>query len=108
MHGSSNSQPLPVEMLFLQAEVINNSSIELTWATAIEVNNSGFQVERSADGQNWAQIGWVNGNNNSTVQIDYSYNDITVAAGTRYYYRLKQIDYDGQFEYTDIVSAIIM
>jgi hypothetical protein len=107
LHGSQQSQPLPVDMIYLQADAINNSFIRLTWATAIEVNNRGFEVERSTDGQNWTQVGFVEGHNNSTVQNNYSFDDINVAAGVVYYYRLRQVDYDGAFEYTDIVSARI-
>lgn len=107
LHGSQNGSPLPVEMLYIEANAIDNSYIEVKWATALEINNSGFQVERSTDGQNWATIGWVDGHNNSTTQQDYRYSDYSVAANVRYYYRLKQVDNDGEYEYTGIVSAII-
>ncbi len=105
IHGSSHAEALPVEMIFLQADAINNAYIQLTWATATEVNNKGFEVERSTDGQTWINIGWVDGHNNTTVQVNYSFNDIQVVAGVVYYYRLKQVDNDLAFEYTDIVSA---
>ena len=107
LHGSGHSTPLPVQMIFLEANAVNNAFIQLTWATALEINNDGFQVERSSDGQNWTQIGFVNGHDNATTQNDYSYNDMNVTAGIVYYYRLKQVDNDGAFEYTDIVSAKI-
>ncbi len=108
LHGSQqHSTPLPVSMIYLQADAMNNAYIRLSWATATEVNNRGFEVERSTDGQNWTQIGFVDGHNNSTVQNNYSYDDMNVAAGIVYYYRLKQVDYDNAFEYTDIVSARI-
>lgn len=107
MSGSYHASALPVEMIYLEANAIDNSYIQLTWATAIEINNKGFQVERSLDGQTWSTIGWVDGHDNSTVQQNYSYNDMDVTGNVRYYYRLKQIDFDGAFEYTDLVSAII-
>ncbi len=107
LNGSYHAQALPVEMIFLEANAIDNSYIQLTWATAIEVNNKGFQVERSLDGQTWSTIGWVDGHDNSTVQQNYSYNDMDVTPNVRYYYRLKQVDFDGAFEYTDLVTAII-
>ena len=107
LHGTSHIEPLPVEMIYLEANVINNAYIQVKWATAIEVNNDGFQVERSVDGQTWAQIGWVNGHDNSTVQNTYTFDDVNVVANVVYYYRLKQVDNDGAFEYTDIVSARI-
>ncbi len=105
LHGSQQSQALPVQMIYLQADAINNSFIRLTWATATEINNHGFEVERSTDGQTWNNIGWVDGHNNSTVQNNYSFDDLNVTAGVIYYYRLKQVDNDQQYEYTDIVSA---
>ena len=107
IHGSQQSQALPVEMIFLQADAINNAYIKLTWATAIEINNDGFEVERSVDGQTWTQIGWVDGHGNATTQNNYSFDDVNVVANVVYYYRLKQVDNDGVFEYTDIVSARI-
>lgn len=107
MHGSQNATPLPVEMVYFEANAIDNSYIKLNWATAIEINNHGFEVERSLDGQNWSNIGWVDGHNNTTVQQNYTYNDYNVQPNVRYYYRLKQVDNDGMFEYTSIVSAII-
>ncbi|HLP21623.1 MAG TPA: LamG-like jellyroll fold domain-containing protein, partial [Chitinophagales bacterium] len=107
LHGSQVSQPLPVDMIFLQADAINNAYIRLTWATAIEINNDGFEVERSTDGQNWSQVGYVDGHDNSTVQNNYSFEDMNVTPGVIYYYRLRQVDNDGEFEYTDIVSAKI-
>jgi hypothetical protein len=107
LHGSGQGAALPVEMLFIEANPVNNSYINVRWATALEINNNGFQVERSTDGQTWAAIGWVDGHNNTTTQQNYSYDDYTVQPNVRYYYRLKQIDNDGQYEYTGIVSAII-
>jgi hypothetical protein len=105
LHGSSHGEALPVQMIFFQADAINNSYIRLTWATAIEVNNKGFDVERSIDGQTWTKVSFVEGHNNATTQNNYSYNDMDVTAGVVYYYRLKQVDNDGAFEYTDIVTA---
>lgn len=107
LHGSRHAAPLPVTMLYFEAEAINNSFIQLRWATSIEINNDGFQVERSEDGNNWTNIGWVDGHDNSTVQQNYSFNDYNVVPKVVYYYRLKQMDNDGQFEYTEVVSAMI-
>jgi hypothetical protein len=107
LHGSGSGSALPVEMIYFEANAIDNEYIGLKWATLLEINNSGFQVERSTDGNTWTTIGWVDGHNNTTTEQDYTYDDKTVAAGIRYYYRLKQIDNDGQYEYTGIVSAIL-
>ncbi|HWB65033.1 MAG TPA: T9SS type A sorting domain-containing protein, partial [Chitinophagales bacterium] len=105
--SNGNAAPLPVSMLYLEAEAMNNTYIQLRWATATEINNNRFNIERSTDGQNWTTIDSVPGHNNSTSELDYSYNDLNVVAGTRYYYRLKQVDNNGQFSYTDMVTAMI-
>ncbi len=105
IHGSAHIEALPVTMLFLEANAINNAYIQIKWATSLEINNSGFQIERSTNGQSWEQVGWVNGHNNTTTQTNYSFDDVNVTTGIVYYYRLKQVDNDGAFEYTDIVSA---
>lgn len=78
---------------------------ELEWKTAIEENNEGFSVERSADGMLFEEIGWVNGNGTTTDQKSYLFEDTNALEGNNYY-RLKQIDYDGNFEYSEIISVI--
>jgi hypothetical protein len=105
LHGSSHIEALPVTMMYLEANAVNNAYIQLRWATALEINNKGFHVERSTDGQTWTEIGWVDGHNNTTTQTNYTFDDMNVTAGVVYYYRLKQEDHDGATEYTDIVSA---
>jgi hypothetical protein len=105
--GIAPPTPLPVELIYLSAEAVDNSFIKLSWATAMELNNLGFEVQRGTDGVNFSPRGWVEGNNNSTGTLLYSFDDLAVAANTIYYYRLKQLDYDGRFTYTHIVSAII-
>jgi hypothetical protein len=99
--------PLPVEMLYLEAEAINNTYIQVRWATAIEINNNHFDVERSTDAMNWDSIGVVDGHDNTTSETDYSFNDMNVIPGIRYYYRLKQVDNNGNFTYTNDVTAMI-
>jgi hypothetical protein len=96
---------LPVELLDFKANVINNEYVQLDWSTATEVNNDGFEVLRSNDGINFENIGWVNGIGSATVINNYSYEDREVSEGITYYYQLKQVDYDGQFELFNIVSA---
>jgi hypothetical protein len=102
---SSQGTGLPVKLTSFKAQAIDNSFIRLDWATAIEIDNSGFEIERSKDGINFTTIGWKDGNGNSTEPKYYGFDDKTVSTGTTYYYRLKQIDFDGQFEYSNIVSA---
>jgi hypothetical protein len=91
--GSDN--PLPIELLFFEAQA--NSNVVLEWATATEINNDYFVIERSEDGEFFYEIGQVKGNGNTNDVISYSYEDKFVLASTEYY-RLKQVDFDGRFE----------
>ncbi|HUQ64824.1 MAG TPA: G8 domain-containing protein [Flavitalea sp.] len=75
--------------------------VELTWSTAEEKNNSHFQIERSADGRNWKDVAVVFAAANSFPVNQYQYNDKFASTGT-IYYRLKQVDKDGQFSYSTI------
>jgi hypothetical protein len=98
--------PLPVELSSFSASIVG-SSIKLNWKTETEVNNYGFEVERyalSAERQAWEKIGFVNGNGNSNSPKSYSFEDKNVTAG-KYSYRLKQIDNDGQFEYSKAIEV---
>jgi hypothetical protein len=107
LHGSQNGTALPVEMLYLEANAIDNSFIQVKWATAVEINNNGFEVQRSTDGTNWSAIGWVAGHNNSTTEQMYNYNDYQISSDVHYYYRLKQIDNNGDYKFTDVVTAML-
>ncbi|MCS6934994.1 MAG: discoidin domain-containing protein [Chitinophagales bacterium] len=105
--GGGGQGALPIELLYLTATGVNNQYIRIDWATALEINNSGFEVQRSTDAQNWTTLAWVPGQGNSTVQNTYQYVDHDVMKGVVYYYRLKQVDWDGKFTYTYIVSAVL-
>ena len=107
LHGGSFGDALPVEMLYIEAKNINNSYINVQWATASELNNWKFEVERSEDGVNFSKIGEVLGNGTTTDRHDYVYSDKTALQGIRYYYRLKQIDFDESYEYSPIVSEML-
>lgn len=102
---ASNDSPLPVELKSFTATVKGNK-VALNWATATEVNNYGFQVEREKlqDENGWEEIGFVQGHGNSNSVKYYSYIDNPFEKGS-YSYRLKQIDLDGAFKYSDIVSV---
>jgi hypothetical protein len=106
---SSSPSGLPVKLIDFTATAIDNSYIRLDWSTALEINNAGFEVERSTDGATFTKIGWVKGNDNSTVRQVYEYDDKTAQPNVRYYYRLKQIDNGNvAFEYSKIVTAQII
>ena len=83
--------------------IASNNYNELYWETSSEPNNKYFNVERSADGFSFIKIGTINGNGNSTVSRAYSFTDRNPLA-KRNYYRLKQVDYNGKFSYTKIIS----
>lgn len=105
--SGKSGNALPVELLYIKAEAVNHSYIRVSWATAIEIDNRGFEVQRSIDGTHFTTIGWVEGHNNSTTTHTYSYNDHSVASNTVYYYRLNQVDYDGDSHTTDVVYASV-
>jgi hypothetical protein len=104
---NDDGSPLPVELLGFEANAIDNQYIKLDWATATEINNDGFELRRSTDGVNFERIAWIGGNGNSSVVNEYVYNDYEVNKGVTYYYQLKQVDYDGEFELFDVVSATL-
>lgn len=96
---------LPVTYLNFTARGINNQYIQVSWATATEINNSGFFLQRSVDGINFESITWVDGNGNSTVVNQYGYQDFGVEKNIVYYYRLVQIDFDATENLSPIVNA---
>ncbi len=92
---------LPVELAAFDASA-KDRSVELSWLTLSETNNRGFEVQRSLDGTNWLALGFVEGKGSTTQAARYNYVDASPRNGALYY-RLKQIDFDGQFEYSDVV-----
>lgn len=85
---------------------VRNNDINLFWSTASESNNKGFQIQRSLDGNNWINIGFVNGAGNSQTLKKYQYPDRGLKDG-RYFYRLKQFDLNGDFKFSKVISASI-
>ena len=99
---------LPVELTSFTS-TLDKNSVTLNWSTATEVNNFGFNIERrsvnsqEATANNWQKIGFVAGSGTSNSTHKYSYSDASVVSGT-YAYRLKQIDNDGTFKYSQSVQ----
>lgn len=97
------SNVIPVEMVSFNAS-ISNESVDLSWVTATELNNRGFEVERSIENNSkrteYEKIGFVDGYGTTASQQVYSFSDKQVSQPGRYFYRLKQVDYDGSFEYS--------
>ncbi len=81
-----------------------NSSIHLEWKTATEINNAGFEIERSVDQKFYEKITFIEGNGNSSEPKEYFYTDKPEGAGI-FYYRLKQLDYNGTYEYSNTVEV---
>ncbi len=101
-----NSNVLPVELTSFTA-ALNNSAVELNWNTATEVNNYGFEVQRSQTQKNydWKKIGFVKGAGNSNSPNSYSFTDKNPVGSASFSYRLKQIDIDGNFKYYDAITV---
>jgi len=86
------------------SSTLSQNSVVIDWSTASELNNSGFEVQHSVNGVDWTNIGWVDGHGNSQNIKTYQYVHDSVYTDINYY-RLKQIDFDGQFEYTQVTVA---
>jgi hypothetical protein len=82
----------------------NDKEVILNWQTATEINNKGFEIQRSADGIHWNKIGFVNGSTNSSIQRNYQFNDISPVSGQNFY-RLAQLDIDNKATYSPVVSV---
>ncbi len=92
--------PLPVELISFKVELAGRNAI-LTWSTAQEINNDRFEIEYSNDGLTFEVIGEVQGNGSTNNLSEYTYTHQEINSGFNYY-RLKQVDFDGQFEYSEI------
>jgi hypothetical protein len=96
--------PLPIELLYFDA-VLEDDGVHLSWETASEVNNDYFTIEKSVDGTNWEIFETVKGAGNSSFAIPYHRLDRKPYYGLSYY-RLKQTDFDGKFEYFGPISIV--
>jgi endonuclease I len=96
---------LPVELISFDA-VKGNNKIELAWSTASELNCSHFEIYKSSTGNDWSRIGQVNGSGNSTELRHYLFHDQIDQSGI-VYYRLKQVDLNGEFSFSEIRSVLI-
>lgn len=104
---TDGTNPLPVDMCSFTGNLYNNRSVTLNWVTCSEYNNKGFDVERRVYNTeqsgygNWQKIGFVTGKGTTNEQQFYQYKDVKLVTG-KYQYRLKQIDYNGNFEYHNL------
>jgi hypothetical protein len=97
-------QYVPVELTSFGANVNNNGDVLLNWTTTSELNNQMFEIERRSGEGQYIKIGYVNGHGTTSETQEYTYVDNTVETGS-YFYRLKQIDFLGQYEYSDEIEA---
>lgn len=102
--GVCPSLTLPIELIDFSA-VGKEGQVDLTWLTASETGNAGFEIQRSENGQNFRSIGFVEGKGTTTLSQEYSYPDSEVRMGQLYYYRLRQIDFDGQSDFSEILTV---
>ena len=84
--------------------IVKSSGVLTSWETASEINNNYFDIERSKDSYNFERIGTVPGSGTSTQRNEYSFPDLDPGVGI-FYYRLKQVDFDAGFSYSDVVAV---
>ncbi|MBX7042893.1 MAG: T9SS type A sorting domain-containing protein [Ignavibacteria bacterium] len=102
-NGSYNST-LPVELLAFSAAVTGNS-VRLLWSTSAEENNAGFEIQRMPEGGSWTTAGYVEGSGNSAQIREYTFTDRSLGKG-KFAYRLKQIDFNGNYEFHELGSMV--
>lgn len=103
-NAENGCSTLPVSILNFKGSIKNNEAL-LSWNTATEFNNRGFEIQRSKDGRTFSDIGFISGAGTTTQAKTYSYTDVTLkdfAAATTYY-RLKQMDKDGKASYSNVI-----
>ena len=105
---SDTSIVVPVELLSFSSSVTANV-VTLQWSTATELNNLGFEIERSRNKTDWQLVGFREGNGSTTEPQQYSYSDYLINIEfSKFYYRLKQIDFSGSFEYSYMVEVQLL
>ena len=90
---------------FFFTSSISGNDVTLNWVTATETNNYGFEIERSYGETSWQKIGFVPGFGTTTEPRTYSFKDNGLTPGT-YFYRIKQIDLNGTFNYYELGSSV--
>lgn len=104
--GGCTQLPLPVAMGEFTAVPVDNRIVDLGWRTLTEMNNEKFVLERSADGKAFAAFAEVAGAGNSMQTVDYAYTDAAPLPG-RSFYRLKQVDFDGNSSYSEVREVVL-
>lgn len=104
--GGNVDNLLPVEYSSFTSS-LNGRNVILNWSTVSELNNSGFEIERKSSGNDWKKISFVEGNGTTNNPQNYTFTDINLNTGN-YIYRLKQIDYNGNFGYHDLSHEVVI
>ena len=107
--GSINAvnSPLPITLLSFTGKRVP-SGVELNWKTAQEINNDRFEIEQSLDGYEFSKVGTLNGFGNSNQVHEYKFIDKEVLLTSRYYYRLRQVDYNGTAHFSNTIVALAL
>lgn len=100
--GIGTGTALPVELINFEG-IFEDERVLLNWQTATELNAAWYQIERSADGLNWVNIGKVAARGNSSQSLDYTFTDRTPLPLN--YYRLRMEDFDGSFEFSPVIAV---
>jgi subtilisin family serine protease len=98
--------PVPVEITLFSGSYVSGA-VHLDWTTATETNNFGFEVQKRYDNTSYEKIGFVSGNGTTTNGMQYSFEDNDLLAG-RIFYRLKQLDFNGDFEYSNEIMVEVL
>jgi hypothetical protein len=103
---ASGITPTPVELAYF-ASTLDDNKVNLNWRTETEVSNYGFEIERLVENPYWEKLGFVEGHGNSNSPKEYSFADYDISRSGTYKYRLKQIDNDGKFEYSYVITLYV-
>jgi len=103
--ATSSTASLPVKLNYFEGKYLDEKVL-LNWQTETEVNNYGFNLERKSGNENWSKIKFIAGAGNSNTKNEYSFVD-TISVSGKYLYRLKQLDFEGQYEYSDVIEINI-
>ena len=100
----AGTNSLPVDYLSFTGSSYTQGNL-LKWITAVEYENDYFNIEKSNDTKQWIKIGQISGNGNSNIILEYQFWDVHVSSGITYY-RLQQVDHNGTFAYSDVISVV--
>lgn len=104
--SNAADQILPVKLTYFTARAIERNDVRLDWETELEEQNAGFEIQHSLDGSNWKVLDFVKGKGTTQITQSYQFHHKGAPSGTNYY-RLKQIDVDGAFEYSHMESISV-